>query len=735
LAAFFEISISFIAVLVWCAFYVFVCKGSSAAAPLSAISAIIGFFSVFACINMVVLGGYIFYALTLLLVGYLLYKRKAIFANVKNCAKEFFSFGMVFFIVASLAIITIFAVRKPIFMEWDEFSFWGMAPKLIKETGQMYSVFSSEMRAITFTPGLVMLGVFFQFIGTSFVQWKIIAAYNILFFAAFSAVLSALKRKNWATAVPVAVLCFLIPYLLTTYYRVIHVSLPYLFTYADIPLGVMLGGALALYFSAEEKTAKVMVPVLLAITAVALLKDTGFVLALVGAGIITVDLILCEKEKGFKALFSKLPQKLAWVVALFAGPLATFFGWAWHMSTFMGLNRMEVGGAQNMGAVQIVTTGLKELLSWSNLKVFSSEMKFAWNSAWQGAQGHLTTIGSSEVYTVNFGRMVKTPEDFVSVMTNMYKAFFEDALNMFGFRVPGMRTATGEVLAIPGSGAVVVLVILGILAMAFLAADKKQKVRVAWFTFFSTAGFLAYQFFIGLTYVYVFNSFQAEALADYNRYIYPSYIAWMLAALALLAVALKSKPQKHIGNAFLLALATVCFWRFQTYVQPQLSVINVPESYYQGMRTLGEQTEYVRDLLPEDSKLFFVCQDNDGSAWFQRYFYYFPANMDYSFGGGSISSSRLITLLALDETYSEEMIEYFVGKTLTAEVLCEYLAYEGCDYIFIDNINAEFIADYAHLFTDDLQGYRSGETCLYKIETSADGSMYFTPFEMEMTLW
>lgn len=40
--------------------------------------------------------------------------------------REFFSPAMVYFLLASLAVIVLFAVRRPIFNEWDEFSFWGI---------------------------------------------------------------------------------------------------------------------------------------------------------------------------------------------------------------------------------------------------------------------------------------------------------------------------------------------------------------------------------------------------------------------------------------------------------------------------------------------------------------------------------------------------------------------------------------------------------------------------------
>ncbi len=732
--AFLEMFISFAAIVVWCVFYTVRCKGNSAAAPLAVLSATIIFYSAFACLNQVVLAGWLFYALTVVCLGYLIYKRKSLGFS-KEGIKEFLTPGMVLFLFASMVVIVVFAIREPIFMEWDEFSFWGMAPKLVKETGQMYTVYPSNMRVTTFVPGLVMLSYHFQFIGLAFVQWKAIAAYNILFFAVFSAVLSGLKRKNWTTAVPAALICFLVPYLLTTYYRVIHVSLPYLFVYSDIPLGMVLAGALALYFSAEEKTPVIMVPVLLTIMAESVLKDTGFVLALIGAGIITVDLILCArrqtiKEAGFKSFTEKLPQKLGWSAGLLAGPVATFFAWAWHMKTFMGVDRMDVGGAKQMGAIEIVLTGLKELFTWSALDNFASEAKFTWNAAMQTVQTHLTTLGGAELPAISFDGVVTAEQDFVSVMTNMFRAFFEDPLSMFGFRIPGMQNAAGAPLTIPGSGAVIVLVILAICALAFLVANKKQKVHIAWFTVVSAVGFLMYYIFIGFMYVYVFNSWQSATLNDYNRYIYPYYIAWMLAALALLCVALKDRSQRNIGNIALLCISLLFLWRWDNYVQPQLSVVNVPESYYQGMRALGEETEEVRAFLPEGASVFYICQGDNGGMWFYRYFYYFPAELDYSFGGGTLSSDFEIKSPALNNVFDDELRAEYAGKTLTPHYLCGYLTIKGCDYILIDNADKIFLDNYGHLFTDNLDGYFNGDTILYKIEGSGD-DMYFVPVEME----
>ena len=73
---------------------------------------------------------------------------------------------------------------------------------------------------------------------------------------------------------------------------------------------------------------------------------------------------------------------------------------------------------------------------------------------------------------------------------------------------------------------------------AFLLEKGRRRRGIAWFSLWSTLGFAAYYIFIGFTYVYVFS--EAAEMTDYNRYIYPYYTGWLLAALAIFAAALRA---------------------------------------------------------------------------------------------------------------------------------------------------------------------------------------------------
>lgn len=167
------------------------------------------------------------------------------------------------------------------------------------------------------------------------------------------------------------------------------------------------------------------------------------------------------------------------------------------MSVVLGSNRFDIGGSADMGMVQMVTTGIAELLG----------------------------IGRTQKFT--------------DIMELMKSAFFNTRLTMFSVGAPD--STLGRIFN--GSGFITVLLILSILLAAFLLGDKRMRVRTAWTALWSTLGFAAFYIFTGFTYVYVFKEELAYGLGDYNRYIYPYYAGWLVFAVTMLCASLKNaKP-------------------------------------------------------------------------------------------------------------------------------------------------------------------------------------------------
>lgn len=667
-----EMCITFAALLALCVFVYAKFHLAAGAAPLAVLCGTMVWYSVLGSVHLLPAAGFLWFAAALAAGGWLWIHRKDVgWGGLLTPAA-------VYFLLASLAVIVLFAIRRPVFSEWDEFSFWGIAPKVVKTENQLYTYNPGELRVSTFVPGLIMLDYAFQFLGVTFVPWKVYAAYDILYFAVFAASMSMLKRKHWHIAVPAASVLTLIPFLLTIYYRDIYVRTTYMNAYADIPMGLLFGAGLIAYFAPRKKTPAVLAASLLAVTSACLAKDMGFALCLIAAAIVCFDLLFVQKEDVPFLRLKGVGAKLCWCASFVAAPVAAFLGWAAHMSAVLGSNRFDIGGSANMGMAQMVFTGLKELMGIGRTQKFS---------------------------------------DIMGLMKN---AFFNTRLTMFSIGAPEGRL--GRIFN--GSGFMVVLVIFAVLAAAFLLGDKRMRIRTAWFTLWTSLGFLAFYIFTGFTYVYVFKEYFAYQLGDYNRYVYPYYAGWLAAALAMLCASLKNAKPGSWGVLFLLALCGGCIWRAGAFLQPQLTVLDYPESYFLERRDQEAQVAAAKQYLTGSDRVFLVAMDTDGRTWFQLYYEFYPdVGIDYSFGcGPEFSPDVLRRADAMPKYFTPEQVEYFTTHPFTPEIWCEYMEQSGCTAVYLDEWDSAFAEAYGRLFADGLQ---SGAT-LYRVEGTG-AQMRFVP--------
>ena len=63
---------------------------------------------------------------------------------------------------------------------------------------------------------------------------------------------------------------------------------------------------------------------------------------------------------------------------------------------------------------------------------------------------------------------------------------------------------------------------------------------------------------------------------------------------------------------------------------------------------------------------------------------------------------------------------------------CRYLSAKGCDHLYIQRADEELRSFLGPLFTDGLEKWFGGETCLYRVIETEEG-MRFAPLEMEAT--
>lgn len=599
----------------------------------------------------------------------------------------------------TLAFAVYFSVRQPMATGFDELNLWATAVKVTKVDNSLYSTATlGTPWAVTQNPGLPLISYFFQFFG-SYADWKIYLAYDALYFACFAAVLSALPWGKWRVAVPLAAVLWCTPFFFTIYNHTIYLADTYLTAYGDVPAGLVFGGAVAAWLALRQLGGPrwAVLPVL---ALAANLKANDFVLSLAAAGLIAVDAwLFCDGP--FK---QGLARRTGFAAACFAAPMSVYYIWnVRYVSWLVARNTSEGGVGETTASLgQVVVNGVKILLG-RPVEGFFEERR----------------------------------SQFLQAMADMGHQFW---------------TSDGKLSMIGQGRNVVALILLVFVLAAVVAAGRQLKARIALLGVLSTLCFAGYNLMLALSYGFIFKPFQAEALTDYNRYIYSYYIGWFLMALACLAVALLPQVRTCIrlvkeidgptaiakttcdvprwglaGQGAVLLLAAAMLLRQGQIVLPQLSVLGFADSEFADRRLIRAEAEQVCRYLTEEDRVFFVSQGDNGEAWFSAVFDFYPILVDYSGivsemigGGGELGLPELQP--------QEEGPKNYYYHGFTAEELDAIVRGNGCTVLYLQTIDEIFVQSYAGLFTDGLAAAQNGETLLYRVTDEG-----FTPMEMEVS--
>lgn len=563
------------------------------------------------------------------------------------------------FCAAALALLALLAYKKPLFSTWDEFSFWGTAVKLCVQSGGLYTTAEVGWPWVASQkPGVVLLAWLFDHLGP-YAEWR--AYFGIALAAlAVMALLAAQGGKKWfCVGAAGAGAAFFLPWLLTLYRTPATLTEPYVTALGDMPMAWLFGGAVLLWFllrAPQNQNAPLgwVLPVLAALT---LVRDTAFPLALIAAGLLAADLLWNGRAFTFGPLHG-LGAKWAAIAAAFAVPVVTFVGWALYLQGATGADAIgNIGGTEQMSMFGMLQSGLLQLLG------------------------------------------IGTTEKFRSIMDMMGQYWL---------------TLRATLL---GSGAVVTAVIAVLVALAaWLAGPGALRRRALLFGVFSAAGFWAFHTFTGFTYVFVFRIDEMQgSLVGYERYTYPYYIGWLLAALGLLvgaAAAGRGRRRLLAGLAVyaLLGLFAVRVWQV---VPPDLTFIGYHDSSQQARRHLQTAATGTKALLEGEpaAPVFFIEQGDNGSGWFTCAYELLPVQLDYSYGGGTLGTA-------------EHMADVDAGLyaiPVERDALADYLRESGCGYVLVVRSDAVLEASYGDWFADGLAACENGGSALYRIEWPQSG--------------
>lgn len=403
--------------------------------------------------------------------------------------------GFALFFGGAAFIWVLFCVQEPMFTQWDEFTAWGLAPKMVVERGAFYVADPVNLKASFTYPATSLLAFLFQPFGL-WAEWACLAAIDTLALACLAAA-AALPRLKWAEGILVFAAGFLLPYFFSAT-AAGNYAVQYVNAMADLPLAMLFGGTLCLYFAVgRHKHAYWLVALPLAV--LTLTKDICFAYGLIAAFLIGLDLLLAA-DAPIKKTF---PKALLQAGALAVVVLAAFLSWGRYTAVVTPTADTAASvGSEGLSYGAVLIGGVKQLLG----------------------------IGRTE--------------KFAQIMTAMGSAFFTRRICLLG------------------GGAIAVAAITMVAAAAWLAAEKgpaRRRVLAAHLGF--AFCFAALYLFHLILYCYNFSDLEGLMLKDYDRYLAPYYQAWMLAMLCLLANGARQRLGRlALGGAAAVILAVFC-WR------------------------------------------------------------------------------------------------------------------------------------------------------------------------------
>lgn len=658
---YFDLVLSFTALFGLCAFLTLKARLHSALAPLAALGITGIWFTLVGVADLLVAGGWVFYLAAWGL---------GIFALVtkRSEARRLLSPGAVVFWGLAVSFAVYFSVRQPMFHDFDEFSFWGPAAQMTSTTDHLYTIceYGTPWQA-TQNCGLIVLSYFVQFFG-AFAPFKVYLAYDLLLFACIAALVGVIGFKHYRLALPMAVIGWCIPWFFTVYARTVAVDDTYMSAYGDIPAGMLAGGAVAMWLALRsEKSAGPRWAVLPVLALMANIKDNTFPIALIAAGCIAADAFLFDYKDRWK---EGLARRFGFAVLCLAVPLAQYKIWSNYIAILVQKNAESGGsGVTSLSPFGAALQGTKMLLGLSVPEEYAARQ-----------------------------------EQFFAAIRNMWAAFLSKE----------------RLVSMVGQGVLVTGLILGMFVIALVfAKGMRQRLRVLCWMGLSTLGFAAYSYVITISYGFIFKPFQAEGLDDYNRYMDTYYIVWFLIAAAVLSWVVQTGRWRLLGQAGALAFACLMLLRVNMMVLPQMSVLGFSDATFADQYLIMEKVDAVKAQIDEDDRIFFVSQGDDGLLWFTYSCYFQPNILDYS-GWELDEETGLYGAGGGTFCLPENMPEVKEGGALyfhaySTEDFAKAVAESGCEYIFVEKLDAGFVAAYGSLFTDGLAAAENGETLLYRI--------------------
>lgn len=551
----------------------------------------------------------------------------------KACCQALTTPGIALFLGGAAFLWVLFFVQQPMFTQWDEFTAWGLAPKMVVERGAFYVADPVNLKASFTYPATSLVTFLFQPFG-QWSEWACLAALDTLALACVAAA-TALPRERWYAGVLVFAAGVLLPYFFRDPAPGAYAT-QYVNAMADLPMAMLFGGTLCLYLGVGRGRAFWLTALPLAL--LTLTKDICFAYGLIAAFLIGLDWLAAVQGSWRRCLGSGLLHAGGLAVAV----VAAFVSWSRYTAAVTPTADTAASvGSEGLSYGAVLAGGVRQLLG----------------------------IGREE--------------KFAQIMAAMGDAFF-----------------TRRVCLV-GSGAMVVLAITLVAAAAWLAAEKGPSRRSILVTHLGFAFcFAALYAFHLILYHYNFSDVEGLALKDYDRYLTPYYLAWMLTMLCRLAREARGKLGRAALGGAVAVIAAVFCWRGV----PAAGFWTAADSLYTQRTDVQQRADAMNQVLDWQDRVLVLSQGDDATRWYY-YRYELTAQVVNGFGGfygrlGETEDRWDSDFMNLVE--SENWTLYDYKAVCVPATLVAYMAEKDCDYLIIDRADDYLEREFSPLFEGGL---------------------------------
>lgn len=554
------------------------------------------------------------------------------------------SAGFWLFLGGAAFLWILFGVLQPMFTQWDEFTAWGLAPKMVAERSALYVADPVNLTASFTYPATSLLSYLFQQTPGAFSEWQCLAAIDILALAALAPA-TVLPRARWGQGVLVFTVGAVLPFFFSTA-PAGTASTVYQNAMADLPMAALFGGALCLYYAGGGRRS-CFYATALPLTMLAMTKDIGMAYGLIAVFVIGIDQLFGTDRAEGASLARHVGGRFLRTAVLAVPVLAVFVSWSRYTAAMAPDSGAATVGSSQMGYGAVLTGGLRQLLG----------------------------IGREE--------------RFAGIMQAMGEAFFTRKVCLIG-------------------APVMVVALVAVLTLAAAVAAPRGKVRRRVIASFLALAFCfaALYVFHLILYFYNFSEAEGSALKDYERYLTPYLQGWVLVSFCLLGQAAAAVPgrawSRRVGAGALAAAAAGVLAVFAWRGIPTAGFWTRADSVYSTRADVKARASVMNEVLDWNDRVLVISQGDDATRWYY-YKYELTAKVVNGYGGvwwgDSDYSNRWDSdFMNLVESLNWELYDY--QAVCSVNSLEAYMEEKGCTYLVLDRADDYLERD----FSDRFQG-------------------------------